>query len=74
MKYLKEIGLYLLISVLSVSGLFSIVLLTPPQIGKLVLGIVFGAVILVGFCFVLFLINGFLNQPLGRPVIKVYKK
>ena len=61
MKDLKETGLYLLISILIGSGLLAFVLLTPPKIGMLIFGIVLSIGILVGFCFILLLINGFIK-------------
>lgn len=62
MKGLKETGLYLLISIFAVSGLLSIILLTPPKIGKLILGIILSAGLFGGFCLILLLINGFIKH------------
>lgn len=74
MKDLKETGLYLLISILIGSGLLAFVLFTPSEIGLQIIGICLAVCIFIVFCFILLLINGFLNLPLGKPVIKMYKK
>ncbi len=73
MKVIKEIGFYLLLAILVVSGVVSLFLL-PSEISGTIVASIIALGIFVGFCFFLLLINGFLNQPLGKPVIKMYKK
>lgn len=73
MKVIKETGFYLLLVILVVSGEVFLFLL-PSEIRGTIFASIIAIGIFVGFCFALLLINGFLNQPLGRPVIKMYKK
>lgn len=63
----------MLLTVLVVSGVVSLFLL-PSEIRGTIVASIIALGIFVGFCFFLLLINGFLNQPLGKPVIKMYKK
>lgn len=73
MKVIKETGFYLLLVILVVSGEVFLFLL-PSEIRGTIFASIIAIGIFVGFCFALLLVNGFLNQPLGRPVIKIYKK
>lgn len=73
MKVIKETGLYLLLAILVVSGVVSLFLL-PSEISGTIVASIIALGIFVGFCFILLLINGFIKQPLGKPVIKMYKK
>lgn len=63
----------MLLVLLVVSGVVSLFLL-PAEISRTIVASIIGFGVFVGFCFALFLINVFLKQPLGEPVIKVYRK
>ena len=61
MKVIKEIGIYLLLTVLVVSGVLSLFLLPYEISGTIVASIIaFG--VFVGFCFILLLINRFIKH------------
>lgn len=57
MKDIKETALYFFISLIIVSGVFFLVLSIPPEIGKLIISIMLGLFIFIGFIFFLFLLN-----------------
>ena len=57
MKDIKETALYFFISLIIVSGVLFLVLSIPPEIGKLIISIMLGLVIFIGFIFFLFLLN-----------------
>lgn len=73
MKVIKETGFYLLLALLVASGA-AVLFLLPPEISKTIVAVIIAFGVFIGFCFALFLINVFLKQPLGEPVIKVYWK
>lgn len=57
MKDIKETALYFFISLIIVSGVLFLVLSIPPEIGKLIISIMLGLFIFIGFIFFLFLLN-----------------
>ena len=57
MKDIKETALYFFISLIIVSGVLFLVLSIPPGIGKLIISIMLGLFIFIGFIFFLFLLN-----------------
>ena len=57
MKDTKETALYFFISLIIVSGVLFLVLSIPPEIGKLIISIMLGLFIFIGFIFFLFLLN-----------------
>ena len=57
MKDIKETALYFFISLIIVSGVLFWVLSIPPEIGKLIISIMLGLFIFIGFIFFLFLLN-----------------
>lgn len=63
----------MLLALLVASGV-AVLFLLPPEIGKTIVAVIIAFGVFIGFCFALFLINVFLKQPLGEPVIKVYWK
>ncbi len=72
MKVIKETGLYLLLTVLVVSGVVSLFLL-PSEIRGTIVASIIALGIFVGFCFILLLINGFIKHttvPGGRTFMR----
>lgn len=72
MKVIKEIGLYLLLVILVVSGVVSLFLL-PSEIRGTIVASIIALGIFVGFCFILLLINGFIKHttvPGGRTFMR----
>lgn len=61
MEVIKEIGLYLLLVILVVSGEVFLFLL-PSEISGTIVAVIIAFGIFVGFCFVLLLINGFIKH------------
>ncbi len=61
MEVIKEIGLYLLLVILVVSGVVFLFLL-PSEISGTIVAVIIAFGIFVGFCFVLLLINGFIKH------------
>lgn len=57
MKDIRETALYFFISLIIVSGVLFLVLSIPPEIGKLIISIMLGLFIFIGFIFFLFLLN-----------------
>ncbi len=57
MKDIKETALYFFISLIIVSGVLFLVLSIPPEIGKLIISIMLGLFIFIGFIFFLCLSN-----------------
>ena len=49
MKDIKETALYFFISLIIVSGVLFLVLSIPPEIGKLIISIMLGLFIFIGF-------------------------
>ncbi len=58
MKVIKEIGVYLLLVILAVSGVVFLFLL-PSEISSTIVASIIGFGVFVGFCFVLYFINKF---------------
>ena len=61
MEVIKEIGLYLLLVILVVSGVVFLFLL-PSEISGTIVAAIIAFGVFVGFCFVLLLINGFIKH------------
>ena len=61
MEVIKEIGLYLLLVILVVSGVVFLFLL-PSEISGTIVAVIIAFGIFVGFCFVLLLMNGFIKH------------
>lgn len=61
MEVIKEIGLYLLLVILVVSGVVFLFLL-PSEISGTIVAVIIAFGVFVGFCFVLLLINGFIKH------------
>lgn len=57
MKDIKETALYFFISILAVSGALFLLLSIPPEIGKLIISIMLGLFIFIGFILFLCLLN-----------------
>lgn len=60
MKVIKEVGFYLMLALLVASGV-AVLFLLPPEIGKTIVTVIIAFGVFVGFCFALFLINGFIK-------------
>lgn len=72
MKAIKEIGGYLFLVILVVSGVVSLFLL-PSEISRTIVASIIAFGVFVGFCFFLILINGFIkytNAPGGRTFMR----
>lgn len=61
MKVIKEIGVYLLLVILAVSGVVFLFLL-PSEISSTIVASIIGFGVFAGFCFALLLINGFIKH------------
>ena len=72
MKVIKEIGVYLLLVPLVVSGIVFLFLL-PSEIGRAIVASIVAFGVFIGFCFILLLINGFIKHstiPGGRTFMR----
>lgn len=64
MKDLKESGLYLVLSIVVVSGVLGLLLLLPTDIIETSLCVIFSIGIFLVFCYLLGIINGITKYPL----------